>query len=412
MSDFKAAPSSGPPRLRLRVTAAVEQILRGGHPWLFAGSIREQNREGQMGELAVIYDRNNQFLGMGLFDPDSPLRVRMLHVGKPVALDDAWWWQRLQAALERRRGLFDEHTDGYRWVHGESDGWPGLVLDRYGAVLVLKLYTAAWLPRLQALVAMIFEALKPERLVLRLSRNIQQTVQRDFSLEDGQILRGKALTTCPVFLETGLRFEADAVRGQKTGFFLDQRENRRRVERQADGSDVLNAFSFSGGFSLYAARGGARSVTDLDISAPALEAAQRNFKLNQADAAVARCQHQTVKADAFEWLAGNTERKFDLVILDPPSLARCETERAGAIAAYGQLAASGIRALRKEGILVAASCSAHVSAAKFFATVRRAAKESGRRFVELETTAHPPDHPATFPEAHYLKCIYLKAESR
>ena len=407
-----SAPSSSRPRLRLRVTAAVEQKLRGGHPWLFAESIREQNRDGQMGELAVIYDRNNQFLGIGLFDPDSPLRVRLLHVGKSVTIDKAWWWQRLQVALERRRGLFDEHTDAYRWIHGESDGWPGLVLDRYGAVLVLKLYTAAWLPRLEALIELILNALQPEQLVLRLSRNIQETARRDFSLEDGRILRGNALTTCPVFLETGLRFEADVVRGQKTGFFLDQRENRRRIERRADGAEVLNAFSFSGGFSLYAARGGARSVTDLDISAQALEAARRNFALNQADAGVARCRHQTVQADAFAWLARDTTRKFDLVILDPPSLAKRETERVGAIEAYGKLAASGIRVLRNDGILVAASCSTHVSAAEFFATVSRAAKASRRRFAELETTVHPPDHPATFPEAQYLKSIYLKVKSK
>ena len=402
--------STDRPRLRLRVTAAAEQILRGGHLWLFAGSVREQNREGQMGELAVIYDRHDQFLGIGLFDPESPLRVRLLHAGKPVALDAAWWRRRLQTALERRRGLFDEHTDGFRWIHGESDGWPGLVLDRYGAVLVLKLYTAAWLPRLEALTALIVEALHPEQLVLRLSRNIQETARRDFARKDGGILHGLALTACPIFLESGLYFEADVVHGQKTGFFLDQRENRRQVEKRVRGGDTLNAFSYSGGFSLYAARGGARSVTDLDLSAPALAASRRNFALNQTDASVARCGHETVQADAFAWLAGNTTRKFDLIIVDPPSLAKRETERAGAIAAYGKAAASALRALRPNGLLVAASCSAHVSSEEFFATIRRAAKESRRPCVELETTGHPPDHPAAFPEAHYLKCIYLKVE--
>jgi 23S rRNA (cytosine1962-C5)-methyltransferase len=210
------------------------------------------------------------------------------------------------------------------------------------------------------------------------------------------------------FLETGLRFEADVVKGQKTGFFLDQRENRRRVEALAAGRDALNAFSFSGGFSLYAARGGARSVTDLDISAHALESARRNFALNQDSAAVAHCRHELIQADAFEWLERNTARQFDLIVLDPPSLARRETDRAGAIQAYARLAANGIRALQPAGILVAASCSAHVSSAEFFGTVRDAARKSGRKLVEIETTGHPPDHPATFKEAEYLKCIYLK----
>jgi 23S rRNA (cytosine1962-C5)-methyltransferase len=396
--------------LRLRITAAAEEIVRGGHPWLFAGSIREQNRPGQAGELAVIYDRKDRFLAIGLYDPDSPLRLRVLHAGKPVTLDDAWWRQRLQSALDRRTGLFDERTTGYRWIHGESDGWPGLVLDRYGTVLVLKLYTAAWLPRLDFLVALIREALQPGRLVLRLSRNIQDTARRTHRLEDGCVLIGDALTDRPVFLETGLRFESDVLCGQKTGFFLDQRENRRRVESLAPGCDVLNAFSFSGGFSLYAARGGAQSVTDLDISAHALSAGRRNFALNQADPLVAGCRHEQIQGDAFAWVEENTTRKFGLVILDPPSLARREAERAGAIQAYGRLAAGGIRSLRQGGTLLAASCSAHVSAPEFFDAVRQAAAGSGRRWTGADTTGHPPDHPATFPEAQYLKCIYLKLD--
>jgi 23S rRNA (cytosine1962-C5)-methyltransferase len=209
-----------------------------------------------------------------------------------------------------------------------------------------------------------------------------------------------------IFLESGLHFEADVLRGQKTGFFLDQRENRRRVESLARNRDVLNAFSFSGGFSVYAARGGARSVTDLDISTHALESARRNFALNQA--VVKNCRHETIQADAFDWLAANSNQKFDLIILDPPSLAKREAERAGAIRAYGKLARHGIAHLRPGGILVAASCSAHVSNEEFFAMLREIARDSGRKFQEMQTTAHAPDHPATFPEAHYLKCIYLR----
>ena len=211
-----------------------------------------------------------------------------------------------------------------------------------------------------------------------------------------------------MFLETGLRFEANVVNGQKTGFFLDQRENRRRVEALASGRDVLNAFSFTGGFSLYAARGGARSVTNLDISAHALAGARRNFALNEHDQNIHACRHETIQADAFDWLKTNRERRFDLVVLDPPSLAKREAERTGAIVAYEQLARQGIAALRRDGVLVASSCSAHVTAAEFFGAVRQAAQKSGKKFTELETTLQPADHPATFPEAAYLKCIYLR----
>jgi 23S rRNA (cytosine1962-C5)-methyltransferase len=396
------------PQLRIRVSAAAESIVRAGHPWLFAESVREQNRAGQAGELAVIYDRKDRFLATGLYDPDSPIRVRLLHVGKPRAIDRAWWAERLARALKVRDGLFDDQTTDYRCINGESDGWPGLVLDRYNRTLVLKLYTAVWLPRLEEITGLIIEHVRPERLILRLSRNIQDTAKRRIGKADGDILFGPPLDGPVTFLESGLRFEADVLRGQKTGFFLDQRENRRHVEALANGRDVLNAFSFSGGFSLYAARGGARSVTDLDLSAHALAGAERNFALNTAHASVAECRHVLIQADAFEWLKGRPRRKCGLVVLDPPSLAKREVERAGAIRAYEKLAGSGLEHLAPGGILVACSCSAHVTAQEFFDAVRRAAARADRPFEELRTTGHAPDHPATFKEAEYLKAIYLR----
>jgi len=401
--------------LRLRVTAAAETAVRSGHPWVFAGSIREQNREGRPGELATIYDRKDRFLAMGLFDLDSPLRVRVLHAGKPATIDAVWWRERLRQAMARRDGLFDELTNGYRWINGESDGWPGLVLDRYDTTLVLKLYSAGWLPRLKDLVGWI-GGVSPAlcrqgpvfELVLRLSRNIQDAARGRFNLTDGQWLLGDRRDARPTFFENGLRFEAAVVRGQKTGFFLDQRENRRTVESLAKDRDVLNAFSFTGGFSVYAARGGARSVTDLDISRHALAGSERNFALNRQIACVASCRHEMIHADAFEWIEQGPKRGFDFVILDPPSLAKRESERPRATQAYSRLASAGIRLLKPRGILAAASCSAHVTAEEFFTAVRRTAKQSSRGFTELQTTSHAPDHPATFREARYLKCIYLK----
>ena len=400
-------PANPLPRLRLRVSPVAETLLRSGHPWLFADSVRGQNREGQPGEFAVVYDRNDAFLAIGLYDPGSPIRLRVLHHGKPATLDDAWWTQRLAAALTRRATHFNDRTDGYRWVNGESDGWPGLVLDRYAESVVIKLYTAAWFPHLDRLTRLIQDQINPARLVLRLSRNIQDTANA-FALAEGQTLIGTAPGQPVVFHESGLRFEADLLRGQKTGFFLDQRENRRLIESLSHGARVLNAFSFTGGFSLYAARGGANAVTSLDISTHALDGAKRNFALNASDASVTRCHHETIQADVFEWLPSSADQRFNVVILDPPSLARRETERTEAIRAYQRLATDGIKRLESGGLLVAASCSAHVSAEEFFDAVRQAARSSGRRFSEWKTTGHAPDHPATIPEAHYLKCTFLR----
>ena len=399
-------------RLRLRLTNTAETIVRSGHPWLFADSIREQNRAGQTGELAVIFDRNDKFLAVGLFDAESPIRVRILHAGKPQTIDSTWWKLHLEKSLARREKLFDATTTGYRLIHGESDGWPALVLDKYDSTLVLKIYSAAWLPRLEEIRALLQEKIPCERIVLRLSRNIQSAAERRApARRDGEIIysqRAEQMLGAPViFSENGIRFEADVLRGQKTGFFLDQRENRAEVEKLSSGKKVLNAFSFSGGFSVYAARGGATSVTDLDISAHALESAKRNFALNKNDPGVANCRHETVQADCFDWLE-KTAEKFDLIVLDPPSLAKRAVEREGAIRAYERLNSLGIMRLSRDGVLVAGSCSAHVSAPEFFDAVRRAAVKSGRKFTELNTLQHPPDHPAGFKEAEYLKVIYLK----
>src|SRR5262249_17573612 len=163
--------------------------------------------------------------GLGLYDPHSPIRARLLHTGRTRTLDEKWWKSQLESALSRRDGLFDFLTTGFRWIYGESDQWPGLVLDRYDSTLALKLYTAAWLPRLDELTRLFVERLAPKNLILRLSRNIHSISEEHFHLKDGDILYGKASEKPVIFLESGFRFEANVVQGQKTGFFLDQREN-------------------------------------------------------------------------------------------------------------------------------------------------------------------------------------------
>jgi len=391
------------PMLRLRVSAPAERHIRSEHPWVYSDSIIETNREGDVGEMTVVYDRKDKFLALGLYDPQSPIRLRVLHAGKPVKADREWWINRLRAAKAKREALFDEsQTNGWRWISGENDGFPGLVLDRYADTLVLKLYSAVWLPRFDDVLEWIDEVFAPGTIVLRLSRNIQEIAKQRWDLEEGCLVGSPAELV--VFRENGICFEAEVLHGQKTGFYLDQRDNRARVQQLAKGRDVLNAFSFSGGFSLYAARGGARSVTDLDISKHALESSTGNFELN---AWATATKHELIQADAFEWLANGPRRAFDLIICDPPSLAKRETERAGAINAYRALAVSCLRRLTPGGVLVAASCSAHVSEDELFGAVMGAADESGP-WTELWRANHAPDHPATFREAHYLKCIAIQ----
>jgi 23S rRNA (cytosine1962-C5)-methyltransferase len=216
-----------------------------------------------------------------------------------------------------------------------------LVLDRYDHTLVLKLYSAVWLPRLSEVLDWVREVFAPQALVLRLSRNIQPDREGALGCAE-RTVSWAATENLVVFRENGIHFEAEVLQGQKTGFYLDQRDNRARVQELAKGREVLNVFSFSGGFSLYATRGGARSVTDLDISKHALDSANRNFALNPWSAAV---PHECVQGDAFEWIANGPRRSFDLIICDPPSLARREMDREGAINAYHTLAANCLRRL-------------------------------------------------------------------
>lgn len=396
------APDPKPSLLRLRVTAKTEGIIRKGHPWVYSDSISYITRDGDVGELGIIYDKKDKFLAVGLYDPFSPIRFRVLHAGKAVKVDRDFWLNRIRAAKERRAGLFDERTNAHRWISGESDGFPGLVVDRYADVLVLKLYSAVWLPRLEEMVSCLKEVFQPGAIVLRLSRNSQEIAFNRWKVMEG-VIHGST-ENLVVFSENGILMEAEVIKGQKTGFFLDQRDNRSRVEQLAKGRDVLNAFSFSGGFSLYAARGGAKSIADLDISKHALDSAARNYALNPWAAST---PHETIQADAFEWLANGPRRAFDLIVCDPPSLAKRETDRAGAIRAYHSLAVSCLRRLRPGGILVAASCSAHVSQEEFFGAVMDAAAKQGP-VTELWSADHAPDHPATFPEARYLKCVALQ----
>lgn len=399
---------AGKSRLRLGLFPRAETAVRAGHPWVFGDSVKSQNREGEAGELAVMYDRRDRFLAVGFYDPESPIRVRIVHQGKPATIGREWWMAKALVAKGVREGaVLNERTNGARWINGESEGFPGLVADRYAGTLVVKLYSPGWLSVWEEIESVFREVFEPERLVVRLSRNLVEAAGRSGLVEGFRGVEGEEMV---VFEENGLRFESAVLRGQKTGFFLDQRDNRARVEAMAAGREVLNVFSFSGGFSLYAARGGAPAVTDVDISGHALESAARNFALNEGNAQVAAVGREAVQADAFAWLEEAPERmKYDLIVVDPPSLAKREREREGALRAYERLNRLAMLRLRPGGILLAASCSAHVRKEEFFRVVRETANRvAPQGWQERWTTGHALDHPAAFVEAEYLKAICLE----
>ena len=408
-------PGPAAQRVAVRVTPEAERALRRGHPWLFDRAIRQQSHDGHPGDLAVIFDHKRRFLAVGLYDPCSPIRVRILHRGKPTPINRDWFKTRLAAAAQLRAPLLDqalkEPTTGCRLVHGENDGLPGMVIDCYGQTLVLKLYTPAWIPHLRDVLPALADVVPAERLVLRLGRATLERPQDLYGLSDGVILSGPGLDGPVLFWENGLCFEADPIHGQKTGFFLDQRDNRARVEKLAADNVVLDVFAYTGGFSLYAARGGARTVISLDVSLPALAAATRNFVLNRRHPSVAAATHEVLAEDAFEALArlGKSRRRFDMVIVDPPAFARKQAQVAQALSAYERLTRLSLGVLRPGGTLVLASCSSRVNAETFFETVNNAAVRAGRPLCEIERTAHALDHPVGFEEGAYLKCLFATA---
>ena len=410
MENFDLLPRPSDRRIAIHVKPAAERALRAGHPWLFDQAIRKQSHEGQPGDLAVVFDSKGRFLAVGLYDPDSPIRVKVLQHQQQATINPAWFAERLQAAVDRRAPLLTEQTNACRLVHGENDGLPGLIVDRYAGTLVLKLYTPAWLPHLRDVIAGLEVAQEAERLVLRLSRNME-TQAAVYGLHDGQIVRGEPLTEPVIFLENGLRFAADVIHGHKTGFFFDQRDNRAQVRALADKRRVLDVFAYSGGFSVYAAAGGAQAVTSLDISAPALDAAAANFALNQDHPQVAAAHHRVMVEDAFEGLAllYDLRQTFDMLIVDPPSFAKSAAEVERALAAYTRLTQAALAVLEPGGLLVIASCSSRVTPEAFFDTVLREAQAAGRPLTEIQRTGHALDHPIGFPEGAYLKCLYARA---
>jgi 23S rRNA (cytosine1962-C5)-methyltransferase len=393
--------SSDVARLAVRVSPDAARHVRGGHPWVFDGSVVSVKPDGAAGDLAVIFDDRRKFMAIGLYDPDSPIRIKVLHCGRPTPIDGDFWVERLRAALELRRALVDDPaTTAWRWVHGENDGTPGLVLDRYDDVTVAKLYSAAWFPHLDEVIAAAQQVLPAQRVVLRLARNVSP----DGARADATALVGE-LPTRPVrFLERGLTFEADVVHGQKTGHFLDQRDNRFRVRNRAAGARVLDVYACTGGFSVNAAAGGAELVHSVDISAAAIATARRNMDHNRGLPAVRACHHHDTVGDAMAVMAEMSDhgRRFDMVVVDPPSFASRQDQVPGALRAYGRLTELALRLLERGGTLVQASCSARVTEADFFATVDAAAERHGVVLSDALRTAHAVDHPVGFPEGGYL----------
>jgi 23S rRNA (cytosine1962-C5)-methyltransferase len=384
----------------LTVTRAAAEAIRRGHPWVYRAAIVSGGNALAAGAEVTLQSNEDERLARGLYDPGSPLAVRV-YTEADVPIDAALFSERIQRAALLRRNLFDtEQTNAYRLIHGEGDRLPGFVVDRYATVAVLRLDGDAALARVSDFVTALREPLRAEgieTLVVRKGRGAEKSVETAFG--------PKAPDTIEV-REHAVPFVVDLARGQKTGAFLDQRESRRRVRELARGRRTLNLFSYAGGFSLYAAVGGATEVTSVDIAAAAHATAQESFRRASIDPRA----HRFVAADCFAFLAEAARKgeTWDLVISDPPSFAPNEKSVPRALAAYRQLHRACVAVLAPSGIFCAGSCSSHVDASAFASTLDDAAL--GRADLRLlELFGPPADHPTlpAWPEGRYLKFAVL-----
>ncbi len=394
-------------KIAIKLKPKAETLVKKGHPWIFENSILKQNKEGKSGDIAVIFDgKKNKFLACGFYDPNSPIRIKILQANKPATINSEWFKNKVKEAYQKRIPLLKTDTNSYRLIYGENDNLPSLVADVYDHVLVVKLYASFWFYHLDDILPALIETSQAKTTVLRLSRNVQKE-SNEFGYHDGQVIDGTLENEVVIFKEHGVNFSANVIHGHKTGYFLDHRANRKRVGEISKGKTVLDVFSYAGGFSVHALAGGAKAVTSLDISGPALEIAKQNAKLNSFSGT-----HHTIVGDAFEGLAAlaKENKKFDVVVIDPPSFAKSAAEIDKAVAGYKKLAQLGLKLVSKKGTLVLASCSSRVTAEMFFELVETELIKSNKQYTILDKTLHDIDHPIGFKEGAYLKSIYLRIE--
>ncbi len=383
-----------------------EESLLRFHPWVFSGAIGRMDGQPVEGDWVRVLDHEGRFLGAGHYQVGS-IAVRILSFSDCEA-DRSWWERRIGRAFRLRQTLGlvrPGENDTFRLVHGEGDQLPGLVVDVYGETAVMQAHSVGMHQERQ-LIAETVQAVVPGVRHIYYKSESTLPYKAPIDPQDGYLIGGPADGE-HLALESGLRFQVDWLRGQKTGFFIDQRDNRSLLEHYAPGRSVLNMFCYTGGFSVYALRGGAERVHSVDSSAKAIELTNRNVALNFPG----DTRHEAYAEDAFKFLQNNRE-EYDLIILDPPAFAKHRDAVRNALKGYQRLNAKAIRQIRSGGLLFTFSCSQAVSREQFRLAVFSAAAETGREVRILHQLTQPADHPVNIyhPEGEYLKGLVLWVE--
>jgi len=383
-----------------------EESLLSGHLWIFSGALQQPPHWIEAGGLVDVKSSTGQFVARGYYNPHTDIAIRILTHDPEEAIDEGFLRRRIRSALALRQALESDQTTAYRLIHSEGDGLPGLVVDRYAEILVVQIHTAG----MERLRPLLIEALMQETGAQGiLLRNDSQSRRREgLDLEEPSVAAGLVPDSVLIY-EHGVAFTVDVWQGQKTGLFLDQRDKRAALGKYVHGKRILNCFSYTGGFSVYAALASPEArITSVDVSAPAMDAAYQHFLLNGLDPE----PHQFITADVFDYLeeAARVGERFDVVVLDPPAFARSHSARTQALKAYRRLNMLGIQVLRPGGILLTCSCSGVIGMDDLLGVLSQCVQRFHRPIQLLESYTHGVDHPINLamPETIYLKAVFAR----
>jgi 23S rRNA (cytosine1962-C5)-methyltransferase len=391
-------------RIKIVLKSGKEQSIRRFHPWIFSGAIKKIYGNPLEGDLVDIYDNNNEFLATGHYAPSS-ISVRILSF-EPIVPDLSFFREKIKRAITYRKalGIIDNpNINVFRIVHGEGDGLPGLIIDYYDGVAVMQMHSIGFY-RIRKEIASIIADLMKDRIVAVYDKSEGTIPHKSGVTATNEFLFGNSGPV--VVIENGYKFKIDWTTGQKTGFFIDQRENRKLLEKYSDGKSVLNMFGYTGGFSVYAMKNAA-VVHTVDSSSPAIELAKENVRLNFGDDE----RHEAFQVDAFDYL-NQIKDQYDLIILDPPAFAKHNNALANALQGYKRLNLKAIEQIKPGGIIFTFSCSQVVTKENFRKSVFAAAANTGRSVRILHQMSQPPDHPVNIyhPESEYLKGLVIYVE--
>jgi 23S rRNA (cytosine1962-C5)-methyltransferase len=383
-----------------------EESLASGHLWIFSGALQQPPHWVEAGGLLDVKSATGQFVARGYYNPRTDIAIRILTRNKDEEIDQAFLQRRIRHALALREVFEPAYTNAYRLIHSEGDGLPGLVVDRYADMLVVQIHTAGMERLRPLLIASLLQETGAKGILLR---NDSQSRHREGLEVEVPVVAAGEVPDRVAICENGVKFSVDLWQGQKTGFFLDQRDKREALRKYARNKRVLNCFCYTGGFSVYAALTDPQTrMTSVDISSLAIDAARSHFALNGLNAEV----HEFLVADVFAYLeeAQKHGEQFDVVVLDPPAFAKSQSARSQALKAYRRLNMLGMQVLRPGGILLTCSCSGVIGMDDLLGIVSLSAQRLSRSVQLLESYTHGVDHPLNLamPETAYLKTVFCR----